>query len=355
MLTTAKLPMLLLLALLALLALLPLGSGVTAEVEESLEEVVVRGHFPGPPMWKVSNGDNVMWIFPHLRWIPKDMTWASERAARVIAESQEFMNLPEWSWVPPPSVLLNPINLVRNFRNGQRAERNPDGGTLEQNLPPALYARFAALKARYFPNNNGPLEMRPLFAGRTMMNSIRQREGLVSGDDILKTIRGLARRNRNIQRTDISVRVELGEDFGDYRDRIGAVWMSFPPEQEHACFERQVRQMEEDLDEIKNRANSWARGSIDEFRDDENDQFRNVPLVFDELNACDELFTGTSSPEHEALVGMITRVSQNWLAAAERSLAENASTFAILPINELLAEDGLLSKLKAKGYDVREP
>jgi hypothetical protein len=348
MLTTAKLATL-------LLATFSLGSGVAAEVSENLEEVVVRGYFPGPPLWKVSNGDNVLWIFPHLRWIPKDMAWDSGRAARVIAESQEILNLPEWSWVPPASVLLNPVNLVRNFRNGQRAERNPDGGTLEENLPPALYARFAALKAQYFPNNNGPLEMRPLFAGRTMMNSIRQREGLVSGDDILETIQGLVRRNRNIQRTDISERVELGDGFGDYKDRIGAVWMSFPPEQEHACFEQQVRQMEEDLDEIKNRANSWARGNIEEFRDDEKDQFRNVPLVFDESKACDELFTGTSSPEHEALAGMITRVNQRWLEAAQRSLGKNASTFAILPINELLAEDGLLSKLKAKGYEVREP
>ena len=37
------------------------------------------------------------------------------------------------------------------------------------------------------------------------------------------------------------------------------------------------------------------------------------------------------------------------------ALATNASTFAILPINELLTEDGLLSKLKAMGYDVTEP
>jgi hypothetical protein len=52
---------------------------------------------------------------------------------------------------------------------------------------------------------------------------------------------------------------------------------------------------------------------------------------------------------------MITSRNQMWLDAAGNALATNASTFAILPVNELIAEDGLLSTLKAKGYYVREP
>jgi hypothetical protein len=342
-------------ATLLVLALWPLGSGIAAEVFEAPEVIVVRGRLPGPPLWKVSNSDNVLWIFPYLSWIPKDMIWESGRVARVIAQSQEVLSLPEWRWGPPPSVMLNPINLARNARRGQRAQRNPDGGTLEENLPPALYARFAALQARYFPGNDELLEMRPLFAGRTMMSNIRKREGLVVGDDIVKTIQRLVRRNRDIKRTEISVSVQLGDDFSDWADRLQAVWESFPPAQEQACFEQQLRYMEEDLDEIKSRANTWAQGYIDEFRNDENDEFRNVALVFDESKACDDLFMGSASPEHEALVGMIARVNQMWLDAAENALATNASTFAILPINELLAEDGLLSKLKAKGYEVTEP
>ncbi|MEO6078973.1 MAG: TraB/GumN family protein [Steroidobacteraceae bacterium] len=334
-----------------MLALWPLGSGIAAEVE-TLEEIVVRGHLPGPPLWKVSNGDKTLWIFPYLSWVPNGMIWESERVARVIAESQEVLSLPEWSWVPPLSVLLNPFSLVRNARRGTRAQRNPDGGTLEENLPPALYARFAALQARYFPGNDGLVEMRPLIAGRTMMSNIRKREGFVSGDDILKTIQRLVRRNRDIKRTEISVREEIGDGFGDWSNRLGGVWESFPPEQEQACFEQQVRLMEEDLDEMKNRANSWALGYIDEFR---NDELRNVQLVFEESKACNDLWLGSSSPEHEALTGMITRVNQMWLGAAENALATNVSTFAILPINELVADRGLLSKLKAKGYDVREP
>lgn len=336
-----------LVVLLALVVWPPLGNGMAVNGSEALEEMVVRGRLPGPPMWKVSNGDKVLWIFPHLSWIPKDMIWDSDRVARVIAESQEVLSLPERNWVPPKGVMLNPFYVARNFRNGTRAQRNPDGGTLEDNLPPELYARFAVLQARYFRGNDGPREMRPLFAGKTMMNSIRKRVGLVSGDDILRTIRSLVRGNRDIKLTAISVRVELGDSFNDYEDRMKAVLKSFPPEQEQACFEQQVRHMEEDLDEMRIRANTWAQGNIARFRD--------VALVFDKSNACDDLLMGSSNPEYQALVGMATRVNQMWLDAATNALSTNASTFAILPINELLAEDGLLSKLKAKGYDVSEP
>lgn len=96
---------------------------------------------------------------------------------------------------------------------------------------------------------------------------------------------------------------------------------------------------------MKSRANTWAQGYIDEFR--------NFPLVYDEPGTCNDLFMGSS--EQDTLVDIATREEQMWLEAAETALATNASTFAILPINELLADDGLLSRLKAKGYEVSEP
>jgi hypothetical protein len=344
------------LATLFAIAVLVLSSLAQAQktAQETPEVIVITGRLPGPPLWKVSNGDKVLWIFPHLEWIPRDMEWDSERVARVIAQSQEVLSLPEASWVPPTSVLRNPLNLARSIRRSQGTDRNPDGGTLQENLPPQLYARFAPLKARYFPANDEPLQMRPLFAGRTMMNIIRKREGLVADDDILKTIQRLVRRNRDIKRTEIAERLELGGDFDDYTNRIDAVYKSFPPAQEQACFEQQLHHIEEDLGKLKSRANAWAQGYLDEFRSV--DELHNVSRwAFDDLNACADLFRGSSSPAHDALTGMAQRINQRWLDVAETALATNASTFAILPINELLAEDGLLSRLKTKGYEVREP
>jgi hypothetical protein len=335
------------LATLLVFALWPLGSMMAAEVEEAPEVIVVTGHLPGPPLWKVSNGDKLLWIFPYLDWIPKDMIWDSARVARVISESQEVLSLPERGARVSPLIALNPLNVVRGTRFVNQLERNPDGGSLKDNLSPEIYARFAALQARYFPREHGLDEVRPRIAGRRMASIIRDREGFVSGDDILKTIRRLVRGNRDIKRTEIAVRVELGSNYHYVMGRMKALVESFPFELEQTCFEQQVRHMEEDLDEMKSRANSWAQGYIEEFR--------NVALVFDESSACDNLFGGYPNPEQENMLAVNARLNQMWLDAADNALTTNASTFAILPIMDLLDEEGLLSKLKAKGYDVSEP
>jgi hypothetical protein len=344
--TTAKLVTLL------VMALLPLGSGMAAEVDEAPEEIIVTGRLPGPPLWRVSNGDRVMWIFPLPMWTPKDMLWDSARVARVIAESQEALVVLEVRGGPAASVMLNPINVLRHVRLSGRLQRNPDGGTLEENLPPELYARFAALHTRYFPQNDGILELRPMNASALMMNIIHREEGLDTGGDIVKTIGRLLRRNRDIKHTEVSVRVTTADSYREWADGREAWVESFPREQEQACFEQRVRHMEEDLDQIKSLANSWAQGDIDEFR---NDERYYVSLAFDRMEACEDLLTGNASTEQEARVDVVARAKQMWLDAAENALATNASTFAILPITELLAADGLLSELKTKGYEVREP
>jgi hypothetical protein len=43
------------------------------------------------------------------------------------------------------------------------------------------------------------------------------------------------------------------------------------------------------------------------------------------------------------------------LEQAERSLAQNVSTFAILPLPQLTAANGYLAKLHSKGYLIEEP
>lgn len=338
------------LATLVALVLLPFG-GIAAEASEAPEEIIVTGRQPGPPLWKVSNGDKVLWIFPAPDWVPKDMVWDSARVARVIAESQEILEGFELRAGAPASVMLNPINLVRVNRLGDRLQRNPDGGTLQDTLPQDLYARFAALHTRYFAGNTEILEMRPYFAGQAMKSIILRREGLVPGNDILKTIRQLTRRNRGIERTEIAVRVDMGSNYGEFAERYESWVESLPPAQEQACFEQQVRHMEEDIGAMKSSANSWAQGYVDEFRD--------APLLqfwqSTGSNACDDLWMGNSSSERQTLANIISRLKQTWLAAADKALMTNASTFAMLPVTELLAEDGLLSELEAKGYEVKEP
>ena len=49
------------------------------------------------------------------------------------------------------------------------------------------------------------------------------------------------------------------------------------------------------------------------------------------------------------------RAKQKWLQAADAALAANDTTFATLPMTELVESDGLLSRLGAKGYVIEAP
>ncbi len=329
----------------SVLFLLMTSGSPAAETTEPPEEIVVVGRQPGPPLWKVSNGDKVMWIFPYLSTIPKDMIWETDKVEKVIAESQEGLSLPSQNATISPLVMFNPINIFRGVRLARRMSHNPDDATLEEVLPPELHTRFAALQAKYFPREDALDDMRPMVAGGRMTSLILEEEGLVDGGDILKTIRRLKRRNRDMVLTEITVSVEIEGGYRDLADRAQTMMDSLSPEQELACFEQQVTHMEQDLEHMKSRANTWARGYVDEFR--------NIPLVGEEADACIELMVGTS--EEEFIVDINTRMNQMWLDAAEKALATNQSTFATLNINDLLSPNGLLSQLKAKGYEVREP
>ncbi len=338
------------LATLLALALCTQGS-MAAEPTEAPEEIIVTGRLPGPPLWKVSNGDKVLWIFPYLEWIPEGMIWENDRVARVIAESQEFLELPAIDVHYPPTLTMNPVNVWRGTRLMNRLDRYPEGETLEQNLPPELFARYAALQASYFPREQQYAFMRPREVGARMGHIIREDEGLVSGREVLGAVQRLVRRNRDIERTAISVDINITDTYREYAGRLEALSESFTPEVEQACFEQQVTQME-NIDEMKRLANGWAEGYIDEFR---NNDLYNISLALGELPACDELITGGSSPEQQNMARTNATLNQNWLDAATDALATNASTFAVLPINELLAENALLGKLRAQGYEIREP
>ena len=58
-------------------------------------------------------------------------------------------------------------------------------------------------------------------------------------------------------------------------------------------------------------------------------------------------------PHPEQLVLGVSRSRTLWHDNADRVLSDNASTFAVLPLVDLLRRDGPLSQFRARGYEVR--
>ncbi|MEO0424521.1 MAG: TraB/GumN family protein [Pseudomonadota bacterium] len=328
---------------LALIVLAPLAWAQS--VDNALEVVVVTGRQPGPPLWRVSNGDNRLYIFPTFSPVPDGMIWESDRVAAVLADSQEVIFAPEVDADFSIGVMLNPINIFRGRRLAKRLTRNPDGQTLDEVVSPELYARYDALRERYLPRDDGPERDRPFVAGTRLTERIQGEVGLVGGRQVTKPLRRLIKRQKQLEETRIEYTLPLKGSFKKLAGRADRLFESLSQEQELACFEAQLQRMESDLEAMKSRANAWAQGYVDEFR--------NIPLPGDEADACLRLLRESS--ELGTIEEVRAELETRWLTAAEQALADNASTFAILDIIELLREDGLLARLKARGYEVWEP
>jgi len=334
-------------ALVPLLLLLVLPVRLPAQpapqAAEQPEVIVVTGRLPGPPLWKVGNGDNVLWIFPSFAPIPKRMQWDSTRVARVLAESGIYLTQPTVG-ISLSSKSMGLRNLRDSIRRQEQLSHMPNDGTLQQVLSPELYVRYTALKARYFPRNDDIEELRPVFAMTSIRNEVQQEAGLTSADAIFDQIEKLARRNRKLQRIDTSAIGAFKLEYDESVERLEALMNSLPPDKEQGCFELELRRAEIDLDAIKRRANEWANGRIG--------AFRAVQLQTGD-NPCQAMFAGSS--EGEALEQLSRESQEKWLAGAEEGLTHHRTSFAVLDINDLLNDDGLLAKLAAKGYSVRAP
>ena len=328
-----------LLLLLALPVRLPAQPG--PEGTEQPEVIVVTGRLPGPPLWRISNGDNVLWIFPSFAPVPKRMQWDSARVERVLAEAGVYLTAPSWGF--SFSSTGGPKNWRDEARLNDRLMHSPGYKKLQEVLRPELYARYAALKERYFPRNDDIDELRPLFAMQSMRDEVQREAGLAPPGAIFDQIEKLARKNRRLQRIDTSATLELELPFVEVAERMETMMNGLGPK-EHECFELELRRMEIDLDAIKRRANEWANGRIGEFRA--------VQLQSGD-NPCQTLlFGGTDS---EALQDLARQTQEKWLSGAESALTNHRTSFAVLDIADLLKADGLLSRLAEKGFAVSEP
>jgi hypothetical protein len=321
---------------------------------EELEEVVVTGILPGPPLWKVSNGEHVLWILPLVNLYPKKMEWESDRVERLIAGSQEFIAMPYATNVTYTS---NPLSVIRLIGAYDKTTHLQDGKKLADVLPPDVYQRFVNLKTQYFKNDKTTDKLTPREAGKKMQKEILDAENLEqlsyanlsSPEVIMDSLNRSLKRNKSIRRTSTSHVVFDKLKFSDVKSRkeemVAAVNTDSHREFEVACLVAKIAFFENDFESAKKRANAWAQGDADELIRHETELKNDVALQ--------SLRGPCRMPSTSEDAMAMEKIShEKWLAAVEAALANNERTFAVLGINDILAPDGLVSTLQKKGYAV---
>lgn len=335
----------LLAAMAAVLLCIALQSARAQESTDELEVVVVTGRQPGPPLWKVTHGDNALWILPLVPVVPKNIEWDDSRVAGLIAEADEVVEPPGVSVGVSKLLLLNPVNWVRGPKLYKRLSHNPGKVSLQEVLPPDSWERYATLKQRYFPRDKDIETLRPAFAIGAMSKPILEAEKLTGPGDIERRVQKLIRKQRSLRRTEVEIEEKVEGSYADLSARLEKMVDSLPKDDEIACFNTQLELYARRIDDMKRVANAWATGNAR--------GIERYSTLGEMEDPCTRLLL--ASTEGGYAEKLIEQSSQRWLEAAESALARNRTTFSTLPMIRITGALSLVDKLEARGYTVHAP
>ena len=298
-----------------------------------LEEVVVSGKQPGPGMWRITKGDNELWLFGSLSPLPKKMDWDSSSVEAILDDADRIID---------PAGLEFDISLVRQIfllPSLRGIKRNPDKQKLKDVLSETDYRRWQRLKQQYLPNKKSLEKQRPLFASYELLKAAMKDNDLSYNRAIWKLVKKKARKNK-IER----IETKIIRPLPKARKYI----KQFKKESidDQVCFNRILDRVEFDLPILVKRANAWAEGDMQ--------RLRAIPYT-DAVGPCMDIFSTTSFAEELELENIDRLMQEQWLTAVRAALDEVKVSFAVLPMFQLLEKDGVLSQLAAMGYEIRHP
>ena len=300
-----------------------------------LEAVLVTGQQPGPGLWQVRRGDHVLWILGTVSPLPKRMQWASGEVERVISQSQQVIAAPTLSLSSNLGVFRSLLLLPSLLK----ARRNPDGQTLQQVLPADLYAQWLPLKARYLGRDASVETWRPVFAAQELYEAAMRKSGLSMASVTAPVIERAAKRAK-VPIVPVVVEVKV-PDAKRALQEFRATALN-----DRNCFARTLQVIQGDLETMRQRANAWSEGDLDALgKLPGNDQYR----------VCMDAVGEAAIARKLGLGDVRQRALGKWLETAERALAQNRSSFAVLSMHGLQEADGPLDRLRARGYEVIAP
>ena len=290
--------------------------------------VVISGSYSGPKLWRVSKDGHTLWLLGTVEPLPKRMIWQTEDIQGLLRHTQEV--IPAW---PSVGIGFHPFTALRLYALWREAQTNPDHLPLRAVLPPALYARFSALKLRFAPRDRRIEQLRPILAARRLYDDALSASDLTPHNDIQQTVLRLARRES----------VPIHQDKLLVKDPVGVMkdLTGVPRSAEIACLQSVMTRLETDVGPMQARARAWALGNVA--------LLRGLPHT-DNRATCLEAVSGS-----ERVRALVAQAQQDWMTAVVQALAQNRTTLALQSMDLLLGPNGTLETLRRMGYRVEGP
>jgi hypothetical protein len=298
------------------------------------DTILVTGQRPGPGLWKVSKDGHVLWVFGTYTPLPTNMQWRSQQVEAILAQSQEYLQ--------PPNAEADVgfFSKVAMLPFAIGFKKNPDGAHLKDLVAEPVYARWLVLKTKYLGDDDGIERERPLFAANALYRKALEQAGLNGAPTAAKTLEKLIKQS-GIKQTGTGIKLAVDDPVTMLRE------FKKTPLEDAACFAHTLTRLEVDIEAMRVRANAWAIGDLPTI---EKLSYAGVQ------GACNAaIMNSTVVQRRPGMQAVEARILASWLAAAEKSLATNTSTFATLALKDLLDPQGYMAALQARGYVVEKP
>jgi TraB/PrgY/gumN family len=279
-----------------------------------LEELVVVAREPGPAFWRVSDADTVVHVLGVPSLAPKQMVWDRMgferrlRGANVVILPAKGLRV---RLAGAPGAAIAYLRLK---------SRTP----YEETLGPEARARFAAARAKLGQPAERYGTKNPLAAGLLLITDYREQWKLTDSDPS-KLIRLLAGQ----------AKVKVADKRYDLGPLLGAVAKA-PLAGGEACLEAALSEVEAGPRATLAATRAWAEGEV-----------RGALAAERTYERCLASVPGAAAFD--------ARVKADLAAEIAKALKTPGHAIAVVQLRPLLAQGGVLDRLRAQGYDIKTP
>jgi len=280
-----------------------------------VSELVVQAKTVGPAWWRVSNGASTVWVMGAPSGLPKGVKWNDALLAARLTGARRLI-------VPPAYGMgLGDIFGAIALRGKLKSR-----ASIETSLPADLRARYLADSALLRQRPERYDHWKPAVAGLIMLGDFRKHAG-IEDNQPLAAARGLAG-HKGVRVTPAAAYKAmpvLKALAGELNDAVDL-----------ACLADSLQEIEVGPGRVQIAAQAWASGDV-----------RGALTAERGFERCLASF-----PEFTA---QVRQAMADEAAAIGRDLQTPGVSVAVIPLRSLVAKDGVLSQLAARGYTVRTP
>ena len=298
----------------------PALAQATAPIDDPnaiVEELVVTARYPGPAFWRVADADSEVWIMAVPYFIPEKMVWDKTRTEQVLKGANGLI-LPSGVGVGFGEAVRFAIKYRKQFTNeGNR--------TLDQVLPAQVMAHYQQLPKAYQTTDLKTSTIKPIFAGLSVAARAKKTARWTEPHSDIVT---LAKKAKVKIRT-ASITSALP---------IAKAVMTMPDAEQSQCFDGFISSVDRGIKTVGPVSKAWAEGRTAEF------------------------LGGTTTTGADQCIYSIGEVSnmrekayQAEIKTIKTALDQPGKTLMITGVRPLVAQNGILARLKAEGLTVRTP